>query len=409
MSIRVSFLLFIFSFNLFLSGCASLPREPVPITQINSAEVIGIPNIRSWAGEVTEHFQQDIIKSAEQERHHSLSRDEQGIPKYAVLSLSGGAADGAFGAGFLNGWTRSGTRPEFKIVSGISTGALIAPFAFLGTDYDNALKKVFTTVNTENIFERLSITNLFTSEALTKTGPLKRLLKQYVTDDMIRQVANVHDQGRRLYIGTANMDAQRPVVWNMGLIAKSNHPSAPQLFRDVMLASASIPAAFPPVYIKVEVNGKDYDEMHVDGGTFAQVFFHGNSLDLKAAARATGFYKKKYPIKDLYIIRNGQLAPEPEHVERKLSKIAARAIETMIKASLHGDLYRIYVTALKQNINYHYVDIPDVYKSEAKEAFDEEEMNRLYQLGYETGQQKDPWQKVPPGLQQYIEKPEQEM
>ena len=403
MNIRVSFLLIIFSFILFFSGCASLPREPVPITQINNAEVIGIPNIRSWAGEVSEYFQQDIIKSAEQERHHSLSRDEQGIPKYAVLSLSGGGAEGAFGAGFLNGWTRSGTRPEFKIVSGISTGALIAPFAFLGTDYDDALKKVFTTVNTENIIERLSIIKLFSSESLTKTGPLKRLLKQYVTDDMIRQVATVHDQGKRLYIGTANMDAQRPVVWNMGLIAKSNHPSAPQLFRDVMLASASIPAAFPPVYIKVEVNGNDYDEMHTDGGTFAQVFFHGNTLDLKAAARAAGFYKKKYPIKDLYIIRNGQLAPEPEHVERKLSKIAARAIESMIKASLHGDLYRIYVTALKQNINYHYVDIPDVYKSEAKEVFDVEEMNRLYQLGYETGQQKDPWQKVPPGLQQYLE------
>lgn len=409
MSIRVSFLLFIFSFILFLSGCASLPRDPVPIKDINNAEVIGIPNIRSWAGEVTEYFQQDIIKSVEQERHHSLSRDEQGIPKYAVLSISGGGADGAFGAGFLNGWTRAGTRPEFKIVSGISTGALIAPFAFLGADYDEPLKKVFTTVNTDNLFERLSITSLFSSEALTKTGPLKRLLKQYVTDDMIRQVANVHDQGRRLYIGTANMDAQRPVVWNMGLIAKSNHPSAPQLFRDVMLASASIPAAFPPVYIKVEVNGEEYDEMHTDGGTFAQVFFHGNTLDLKAAARATGYDKNNHPIKDIYIIRNGQLAPEPEHIERKLPIIAARAIDTMIKSSLHGDLYRIYVTALQQDINYHYVDIPDVYKSEAKEAFDEEEMNRLYQLGYETGQQKDPWQIVPPGLQKYIEKQEREI
>ncbi|MCK5394632.1 MAG: patatin-like phospholipase family protein, partial [Gammaproteobacteria bacterium] len=214
MNIRVSFFLIIFSFILFLSGCASLPREPVPIKHINNAEVIGIPNVRSWAGEVTEHFQQDIIKSAEQERQHSLSRDEQGIPQYAVLSLSGGGADGAYGAGFLNGWTRAGTRPEFKIVSGISTGALIAPFAFLGTDYDDALKKVFTTVNTEKILERLSIISLFSSEAMTNTGPFKRLLEQYVTDDMIRQVASVHDQGRRLYIGTANMDAQRPVVWN---------------------------------------------------------------------------------------------------------------------------------------------------------------------------------------------------
>jgi len=403
MNIRVGFILIIFSFILLFSGCASLPREPVPIKHINDAEVIGIPNIRSWAGEVTEYFQQDIINSTEQERHHRISLDEQGIPKYAALTLSGGGANGAFGAGFLNGWTRAGARPEFKIVSGVSTGALIAPFAFLGTDYDEALKKVFTTINTENIIERVSIINLFSSEAITNTEPLKRLLKQYVTDDMIRQVASVHDQGRRLYIGTANMDSQRPVVWNMGLIAKSNHPSAPQLFRDVMLASTSIPAAFPPVYIKVEVNGKHYDEMHSDGGTFAQVFFHGNTLDLKAAGHAAGFDIKEYPIRNLYIIRNGQLAPEPEHIERKISKIAARAIASMIKASFHGDLYRIYVTALKQNINYHYVDIPDSYKSQAKEAFDQEEMNRLFQLGYELGQQKEPWQKVPPGLEKYLE------
>ena len=157
------------------------------------------------------------------------------------------------------------------------------------------------------------------------------------------------------------------------------------------------------MYIKVEVNGKHYDEMHSDGGTFAQVFFHGNTLDLKAASHAAGFDIKEYPIRNLYIIRNGQLAPEPEHIERKISNIAARAIESMIKASFHGDLYRIYVTALKQNINYHYVDIPDSYKSQAKEVFDQEEMNRLFQLGYELGQQKDPWQKVPPGLERYLE------
>jgi len=403
MNNRVGFFLIIFPSILLFSGCASLPREPVPIKHINDAEVIGIPNVRSWAGEVTEYFQQDIIDSVEQERHHSISLDAQGSPTYAVLSLSGGGADGAFGAGFLNGWTRTGARPEFKIASGVSTGALIAPFAFLGTDYDEALKKVFTTISTENIIERVSIINLFSSEALTNTEPLKRLLKQYVTDDMIRQVASVHDQGRRLYISTANMDSQRPVVWNMGLIAKSNHPLAPQLFRDVMLASASIPVAFPPVYIKVEVDGKGYDEMHSDGGTFAQVFFHGNTLDLKAASHAVGLDIKNYPIKNLYIIRNGQLNPEPEHIERKISGIAARAINSMIKSSFHGDLYRIYVTALKQNIKYHYVDIPDSYKSQAKEPFDQEEMNRLFQLGYESGQQKDPWHKVPPGLEKYLE------
>jgi len=403
MGIRANFLVIIFSFILFLSGCTSLSRNPVPLDHINDAEVIGIPKVRSWAGEVTDFFQQDIIKSGEQESHRKIPRDEHGIPKYAVLSLSGGGAHGAFGAGFLNGWTRAGTRPEFKMVSGISTGALIAPFAFLGSDYDDQLKKVFTTVRTEDILEPLGFLSLFTSEAVATTMPLKRLLEQYVTDDMIRQVARVHNQGRRLYIGTANLDAQRPVVWNMGLIAKSDHPAAPQLFRDVMLASASIPVAFPPVYIKVEVNGKVYDEMQADGGTFSQVFFHGNTLDLNAAVRAAGFDVKHNSMANLYIIRNGQLKPEPEQVERTLPKIAARAIDSMIKASVRGDLYRIYVFSLNQKTNFHYVDIPDGFKSEAKEIFDQEEMNRLFQLGHELGQRKDPWQKVPPGLERYLE------
>ena len=402
MNIRASFLVFVFSFNLFLTGCTSLPRNPVPLKYSNDVEVVGIPNVRSWAGEVTDYFQQDIIKSGEQERHRNIPRDEHGNPKYAVLSLSGGGSDGAFGAGFLNGWTKAGTRPEFKIVTGISIGALIAPFAFLGADYDGLLKKVFTTVETKNILERLSIFSLFTSEAVTTTGPLKRLLKNYVTDDLIRQIARTHDQGQRLYIGTANLDAQRPVVWNMGLIAKSNHPSAPQLFRDVMLASAAIPVAFPPVYMKVEINGKIYDEMHSDGGTFSQVFFHGGTLDLPAASRALGYDINRSPVGDMYIIRNGQLIPEPEHVERSLTKIAARALDSMIKASVRGDLFRIYHFTLRQKINFHYVDIPDDYKSLAQEAFDLKEMNRLFQIGYELGQQKEVWQKVPPGLERFI-------
>jgi len=215
MSIRVSFLIFLFSFNLFLTACTSLPRNPVPLEYSNDAQVFGIANVRSWAGEVTDIFQQDIIKSGKQERHRKIPRDEHGNPNYAVLSLSGGGADGAFGAGFLIGWTKVGTRPEFKIVTGISTGALIAPFAFLGADYDELLKEVFTTIETRNILERLSIFSLFTSESVTTTGPLKRLLERYVTDDLIRQVARTHDRGQRLYIGTANLDAQRPVIWNM--------------------------------------------------------------------------------------------------------------------------------------------------------------------------------------------------
>lgn len=394
------YLVLLFAF-LVVSGCATLPRDPVPLDQIEQAEVVGMPGIRAWGGQVSPLFQQDIIDSlkVDQQRWDELTLDEKGVPVYNTLALSGGGSHGAFGAGFLYGWTQSGERPEFKLVSGISTGALIAPYAFLGEDYDEDLKKVFTTTSTDQIAEFLGIFNIFGGEAIASTGPMIKLLQEYVTGEMIDDVARVHDElGRRLYIATTNMDAQRIVVWNMGLIAKSDHPGKYQLFRDVMMASASIPVAFPPVYIKVESAGKTYDEMHADGGTISQVIFYGATLDLKAAGRAMGFEIEKRPVGNLYIIRNGQLQPQPEHIERKLTAISARAINTMIKSAARSDLFRIYAFSQREGSKFHYVDIPDDFEFTADEPFDPEEMTRLFEIGKKMGREHNTWQTVPPGL-----------
>lgn len=382
------------------SGCATLPREPVPIDAIYDAQVVGVPNVRAWAGKVSELFQRDMVESvaAEQRSGVDVPRDENGAPIYSALALSGGGSHGAFGAGFLAGWTQSGKRPSFKLVSGISTGALIAPFAFLGSDYDELLKKLYTTTSTKQIGEFVGIFNIFSSEALANTDALRQLLQQVVSPEMIRDVARVHDQGRRLYIGTTHMDAQRLVVWNMGLIAKSDHPGKDQLFRDVMLASASIPAAFPPVYFKVEANGKVYDEMHADGGTLTQVFFYAGTLDLQRAGRDAGLDAKRWPVGNLYIIRNGQLSPEPKQIERKLVAISARAVDTLVKASARSDLYRIYAFAQREKVNFFYLDIPDEFKFIPQEIFDPEEMKILYKLGQELGQKQDGWETAPPGF-----------
>ena len=183
----------------------------------------------------------------------------------------------------------------------------------------------------------------------------------------------------------------------MGAIAKSNSPYAQELFQKVVLASASIPVAFPPVMIKVEVDGKTYDEMHADGGTRTQVFFYGGTLDLQAAAQSAELGDVSSVIGDLFIIRNGRLNPEPKIIERKLIDISGRAIDTMIKAAAVSDLYRIYAFTQRENVSFNYVDIPDNFNIESEEAFDPVAMNALFEAGYKLGLSPDPWEKAPPG------------
>jgi predicted acylesterase/phospholipase RssA len=385
-----------------LTGCSTLPRDPVPTDKVFDAEIVGMPGVRAWGGILSDSFQADFIESRKQEAADQFPRDDKGWPIHDALALSGGGATGAFGAGFLNGWTQTGTRPGFKIVTGISTGALIAPLAFLGSDYDEQLKTVFTTVDSESILERLSLFSiLFRSESLATTEPLKKLVESNYSDEFIRKVAARHNQGYRLYIGTHHLDAQRLVVWNMGMIANSDHPDAPALFRNVVLASASIPIAFPPVLIKSEVDGVVYDEMHVDGGVSVQVFFYAGTLDLNAiTASKAARERKEMPERkgSLYVIRNGQLSSAPEQIERELPKITARAIDSMIKISAVGDLYRINEFADRDGIDFNYVDVPPDFVAESKEAFDPVEMRRLFDIGYELGASGSAWKTDPPGM-----------
>jgi len=287
-------------------GCATLPRNAVPVDKVWRAEPVGMPGVRAWGGKFSEAFQADLIESIAQEPEGAFVDSETGGRVYNALALSGGGARGAFGAGFLYGWSEAGTLPNFKLVTGISTGALIAPFAFLGPNQDERIKEVFTTTTTKSILEKLAVFDiLFRSESFAKTDPLKALINKYIDQAMLNAVAEAHDRGQRLYIGTTHMDAQRLVIWNMGLIAKNAHPEALQVFQKVMLASAAIPAAFPPVLFDVEVDGQRFDEMHADGGTTTQVFFYAGTLDLIEAARASGLEKEGGQIGNLYIIRFG--------------------------------------------------------------------------------------------------------
>jgi Patatin-like phospholipase len=378
-------------------GCPSVSHNSVPKAFVSQASLVDMPNVRAWGDTFSPLLQRSLVESM----HQARAIDPRGVVDatgyIAILALSGGGANGAFGAGLLNGWTAAGTRPVFKLVTGISTGALMAPFAFLGSDYDATLQKFYTTISTKDIYrERSYVAILFDQSSIVDITPLQRILAQQVNERVLAEVAQAHRQGRRLFIGTTNMEAGKLVVWDMGAIATGGKPGALELFRKVMLASASIPVAFPAVYFPVVADGKRDEEMHVDGGTATQVFFYGFTLDLHAAHREAGI-QGRVPIR-LYVVRNGKLTVQWRLMLPRLLPIAERSLHDLIGAQVVGDLYRIYTITQRDGIEFNLAHIPEDYDIDAKESFDREAMNRLYQLGYGWARAGYPWQHLPPGL-----------
>jgi hypothetical protein len=379
-----------------LSACSTLPRNALPDELAGQAAIPGMPVVRAYGGELSPYMMADLGASFGQESPDDFPIGADGKIHYAHLALSGGGQNGAFGAGLLNGWSKNGTRPVFKIVTGVSTGALMAPFVFLGPAHDDKLREFYTTTSSRNVFARLSILpQLLSGESLLDSGPLQTLIAQLVDDAFLAEIASAHKRGRRLYIGTVDLDSQRLAVWNMGLIASSGRPQALELFRKVMLASSSIPVAFPPVLFKVEAAGRTYDEMHVDGAVGATVFYSAGVFNFEAARTSSPRGPGK---EDIYIIHNGQLGPVHDETRRTLASIAFRSIEAAAKAAVLGDLFRIFADAQRSQSGFHWVTIPTEVSLESNEMFDPVTMRRLFEFGLEKGQRSDFWFTEPPGF-----------
>ena len=363
-----------------LGGCGTLLRNPVPVAVMDQAIIPGMPDVRAPAGRLSVTMSADLTLSFKQESPADFPVGPDGYVHYAHLALSGGGPNGAFGAGFLKGWTKTGTRPVFKIVTGVSTGALMAPFAFLGPDYDESLHEFYTTTASRNIFRLLSIIpQLLGGESFADTGPLQQLIAQHVDAELLREIARAHQRGRRLYMGTTDLDSQSFVVWNMGLIAASGQPDALDLFRRVMLASASVPVAFPPVLFEVEADRRRYDEMHVDGGVVANVFYTGGVFNFQAARAGVGSGAGR---EDIFIIHNGQLPVVPAQTRRTLRSIALRVFDTATKAAFIGDLFRMYAMSLREQAGFFWITIPEGVELIGDQLFDPVLMGNLYDLGY---------------------------
>ena len=314
------------------------------------------------------------------------------LPPTAYLALSGGGDKGAFSAGFLNGWTKAGTRPEFKLVTGVSTGALIAPFAFLGPDYDQNLRAMYTGVSQKNIAAKRFFYSVFFQDALADTTPLAEMLKVHVTQKMLDAIAAEYAKGRLLFIGTTNLDARRPVVWNVTKIAATGRPDAIDLVRKIMLASAAIPGAFPPVMFDVEAQGKRYEEMHVDGGATTQVFVYWGSVDLKKLSGEHGADRDR----QIYAIVNARLDPEWGEVERRTLPITFMAIDTLIQYQTIGDLYRIYTHTRRDGTHLNVAYISDDFRAPHTADFDPVFMGKLYDFGFKKAAAGYTWLTEPP-------------
>jgi len=379
-----------------LAGCYPSDRLPaVPPDLQGQAEVVGMPGVRYTTANISSDFTKDALESVRREQEQRAEAGETGpLPPVHFLALSGGGDNGAFGAGLLNGWTAAGTRPQFKVVTGISTGALTAPFAFLGQKYDPVLKEIYTTISSKDVLEDRNFLAAVLADAMADNAPLWNLTKKYVTEQLLQEIAAEHAKGRMLFVGTTNLDARQGVIWNMGKIAASGHPGALQLFRSLMIASAALPGAFPPVFIDVEVKGQRYQEMHVDGGASAQVFVYPVNYRLNEAAAAAGIQRERH----LYVIRNARLDPEWAHVERRTMSIAGRAITSLIQTQGKGDVFRIFALAQRDQVDFNLAYIPDIFKASHKEEFDNTYMRQLFDLGYGLAKNGYDWVKQPPGF-----------
>ena len=357
-----------------LSACGALPERPQVSADAQVGAVVpGFENARLWQdGRASAWNGWRARAAAQRAQTGSTGRLE-------MLAISSGADKGAFTAGYLGGWSEAGTRPEFDIVSGVSTGALIAPFAFLGEEYDSRLEELYTGINARMIYRMRSVQGLLGGPALATTEPLAELIERYADTSVIDRVAQEHALGRRLLVMTANLDAQRGVVWDMGAIASSDSAERYALFRKVLLASASIPGFFPPGLIEVTSGQQRFSELHVDGGVVSSILVIPPAVAFEDQANGTKVDAR------LTVIYNGALGAVHKVVKPDAFSIMERALFTAIKQADQGEILILKQYAQETGLVLDIESIGPEAEQGDQDLFDQDFMNRLYRRGRERG------------------------
>ncbi len=390
---RRHLLVLVLILSVWTGGCAQRRRACSPPELLNPGEYVDM-NAASDSSGPTERKVFDLLTAPLRE-DESNGQEEVDGPKCNALALSGGGSNGAFSAGVLNGWTASGTRPSFDIVTGISTGAIVATFAFLGPAYDGHLRRFYTEVSSDDIYERRPKLAILWSDSAASAAPLERLINSQLDTQVLEAVADAHAQGRRLYIGTTNLDTGRLVIWDMGAIASTGRANSLKLFRKIVLASTSVPGFFPPVPIEVTVNGRTYTELHVDGGATSEVFLRASMLNLDSDESRPA--KRVLAGSHVYIIVAGKPYPDPKCAEPRMIGIAMSSLSALTSAHTRNDLVRIYTLSLLTGMGFHVAAIPQDFPMQGDSmSFERREMGRLYKEGYRLAYSGEAWRDVPP-------------
>ena len=366
---------------------------PAPLTQ--SALMTEVANARFWP-ELDQYREMEMAALAASRTRDALIQAGQStdhLPPASYLAISSGGDDGAFAAGLLVGWTSRGERPEFDVVTGVSAGALVAPFAFLGPQYDDVLRKVFSRIDRRDIFHARGLLVALTGDSMADDRPLALMIEKYINQDVLRDIARAYAKGRLLLVGTTNLDARQLVVWDVGAIASRGDAAALSLFRKIILASTAIPGVFPPVMIDVEADGRRYQEMHVDGAVMTQVFLFPVSF-VSAASEQIGAGNRA---RHIYIIRNGRIDVQWGSTERRAITVASRALDALVDRQALSDIYRLQLLAQQDGADLNIAYIDSGFSYPHRRLFAGDYMQHLFQYSYQLAASGYRWSKALPG------------
>jgi len=381
-----------------ISACDwTLPHQPLTRAEFASVDFRSIVPERFWGDEAPPNLEEAVKKSVDTLRRRfpeAVNATPETAPLNAMLVISSGGANGAFGAGVIAGWSETGNRPQFEIVTGVSTGAMIAPFAFLGADYDQTLIEIYTSVSREKIFQLEMFSGSLFGSSLADTAPLKTLIDKYVTADFVQAIGEQTRLQRHLFIVTTHFDAMRPVVWDIGAIALNRGKAGVPLIRQIILASASIPILFPPVAIEWQSEGKSFTELHVDGGVSGQVFAYPSQIRAGRLNELLGLTFRRR----IYLIQNGNAQLPYDPAQTGMFNIARRSIQGMLVNKENAEIERIYYLTKRDGVEFLMIEIPSEFNADQSIDFDRNNMRALLEVGLRVGRNPNSWHALPPGL-----------
>jgi hypothetical protein len=370
----------------------------VPENLVGKAVVVGMPDIRYYEGKPDSFsmMRQSLEDSFKDEGKSDYLVD--GIKTYPALIIGGGVSNSAYGIGLLEGWSKEGSRPVFKIVTGYSSGSILAIGTFAGKDYEDRIANLFTSISSKDVLKSRGIFSVLFGDSVNSSAPLLKKINDFVDEDLMAKIAQEHRKGRRLYVGTTDFDAQGFVIWDMGALASKGSPDSLNMFRKIVLASCAFPVMVPPVYFQVEAGGRLYDEMQVDGGVVSGLFYIYQLMEgVGSMVQYSGINPRGFKTR-LYILNLCYMSPHSKQVEDNLTALISRLIELNGASKMIGDTYRIYAFAKERGWDYNLAYIPEDFKPNQKEMLDKQEMQRLFKRGYYDAAEGYKWHKAPPGL-----------